>query len=94
MLARLSRPSVGGGIVSPEDPDREILIEMNRLGAATDVRALSASDGLEVSFTVPAGTARADVERLARAKLSYVRARRSARSGGPGKPDTKGGLLV
>lgn len=78
----------------PEDPDSEILIEMNRVGAATDVRALSASDGLEVSFTVPASAARADIERLARAKLSYVRTRRSAQPGGPGKPDTKGGLLV
>ncbi len=55
------------------DPDDEILIEMSRIGAAMDVRAVSAVDGLEVSFTAPANAAQADILRLARQKLAYVR---------------------
>ena len=35
------------------DPDAEIILEMNRIGGAVEVRAISAGDGLEVSFTAP-----------------------------------------
>jgi hypothetical protein len=57
------------------DPDAEIILEMNRIGSAVEVRAISASDGLEVSFTAPANAAQSDLQRLARQKLAYVRAR-------------------
>jgi hypothetical protein len=79
----------------PDDPDHEILIEMNRIGGAMDVRAVSASDGLEVAFAVPANAAQSDIQRLARSKLAYVRrkmAGEGARSGK--KPDGKGGWIA
>ena len=55
------------------EPDGEILLEMNRMRGAMEVRAVSASDGLEVMFMAPANAAQSDIERLARAKLAYVR---------------------
>jgi len=77
------------------DPDDEILIEMNRIGGAMDVRAVSGADGLEVSFTAPANAAQADIQRLARRKLAYVRRKLQ----GEDKPDTprkdgKGGVVA
>jgi hypothetical protein len=80
------------------DPDAEIILEMNRLGGALEVRAISASDGLEVSFSAPASTAQADLQRLARQKLAYVRAR--AERGGQGGKDEppsgggRGGIIA
>lgn len=78
-----------------DNPDREILIEMHRIGAAMEVRAVSAGDGLEVVFTAPASTSQSDVDQLARAKLAYVR----SRAGGSGPPPPKdsggkGGIVV
>jgi ribosomal protein L19 len=83
-----------------DDPDSEILLEFNRIGGTMEVRAVSAGDGLEVAFTAPSSAAQADIERLARAKLAYVR----SRSGGQGaqKKDGKdegsgggrGGIIV
>ena len=58
-----------------DNPDREILIEMHRIGGAMEVRAVSAGDGLEVVFTAPASTSHSDIDQLARAKLAYVRSR-------------------
>jgi hypothetical protein len=75
------------------DPDSEILVELNRIGGAIEVRAVSAGDGLEVSFTAPANTARVDIERLARSKLAYVRSRGGGQGGEPGG-DGKGGIVV
>ena len=77
----------------PSDPDAEILLELNRIGGAIEVRAVSAGDGLEVSFTAPANAAQADIQRLARAKLSYVRSRSGGQGGQPGN-DGKGGIVV
>ncbi len=79
----------------PNDPDAEILIEMNRIGNAMEVRAISAADGLEVSFTAPANSAQSDIDRLARAKLGYVR-RKSQGDATPSgkKPDGKGGWVA
>lgn len=75
------------------DPDDEILIEMNRIGGAMEVRAISASDGLEVVFTAPSSAAKSDIEKLARAKLAYVR--RKATDPNPPKPrGGKGGLIA
>jgi hypothetical protein len=78
-----------------DNPDREILIEMHRIGAAMEVRAVSAGDGLEVVFTAPASASHSDVDQLARAKLAYVRSRGSTGGQGGGKPpDSKGGIVV
>jgi len=76
-----------------DDPDSEILLEMNRIGGAMEVRAVSAGDGLEVAFTAPANAAQSDIEHLARAKLAYVR--RKAQGGDkPDRPDGKGGIVA
>jgi len=82
-------------------PDDEILIEMNRIGGAMEVRAVSAVDGLEVMFTAPASAAKIDIERLARAKLGYVRRKSQGQNtqegeGGDGlqKPGGKRGLIA
>jgi hypothetical protein len=71
-----------------DDPDIEIILEINRMGGAIEVRAVSAGDGLEVTFPAPANAPKADLERVARSKLAYVRSRRS---GGHGHdPDDSG----
>jgi hypothetical protein len=80
-----------------DNPDREILIEMHRIGAAMEVRAVSAGDGLEVVFTTPASISQHDVDQLARAKLAYVRSRAGGGSGSPPPKDggsKKGGIVV
>lgn len=76
------------------DPDSEILIEMNRIGGAMEVRAISTSDGLEVVFTAPANAAQSDLEKVARSKLAYVRAKAQPSAAPPRKPDGKGGWLA
>jgi hypothetical protein len=79
----------------PDNPDREILIEIHRIGAAAEVRAVSTGDGLEVVFTAPASASQHDIDQLARAKLAYVRSRGSAGGqGGQKPPDGKGGIIV
>lgn len=77
------------------DPDSEIILETLQIGNALEVRAISGGDGLEVSFQAPASAAEADIHRLARAKLAWVR--RRSREGdepdgeeGPGR----GGVIV
>lgn len=70
-------------------PGEEILIETTRIGGALEVRAIDASDGLEVSFVAPASASQADIERLAVAKLNFVRNRK-----GDGGPDGRGGVLA
>jgi hypothetical protein len=75
------------------DPDSEILVEMNRIGGAMEVRAVSGGDGLEVSFSAPANTAQADVDRLARQKLAYVR-RKLRGEDKPERPNGKGGIIA
>lgn len=74
-------------------PDDEILIEMNRVGGALEVRAISTADGLEIVFSAPANAARSDIEYLARAKLAYVR-RKERGEDKPDRPDGKGGLIA
>ena len=74
-----------------EDPDSEILIEMNRMRGVMEVRAVSAGDGLEVVFMAPSNAAQADVQRLARAKLAYVRAKMRGEGEAGKKSDGKGG---
>jgi hypothetical protein len=55
----------------PPEP-RRIILELTTLGASQKVTAVDEDTGVEVSFVAPASAARADVERLARAKLTYV----------------------
>jgi hypothetical protein len=75
------------------DADGEIILEINRVGGALEVRAVSVGDGLEVTFPAPASAAKTDLERVARSKLAYVRGRRSDSGGGtPG--DGRGGIIV
>ena len=78
----------------PSDPDSEILIEMNRIGGAMEVRAVSAGDGLEVVFTAPANAAQNDIEKLARSKLAYVRGKARQAEVPARKPDGKGGWIA
>jgi hypothetical protein len=79
--------------VMASDPDSEILLEMNRIRGAMEVRAVSAADGLEIVFTAPSNAAQSDIERLARQKLAYVRAK--AKGGeGEKKRDGKGGWIA
>lgn len=73
-----------------EDPDSEILLEMNRIGGAMEVRAVSVGDGLEVVFTAPANAAQSDIQRVARAKLAYVRGKSRDADGPAKKPGGKG----
>lgn len=77
-----------------DDPDSEILLEMNRIGSAMEVRAISAGDGLEISFSAPANTLRSDIERLARSKLAYVRRKAAGGDEKAKKPDGKGGWIA
>jgi hypothetical protein len=76
------------------DPDSEVLLEMNRIRGAMEVRAVSAGDGLEVVFTAPSNAAQGDIERLARSKLAYVRGKARAAGEPPKKPDGKGGWIA
>jgi uncharacterized membrane protein YgcG len=92
----------------PDDPDSEILIETMRIGNAIEVRAVSGGDGLEVAFSAPASAGEADINRLARAKLAYVRRKTGDGSGGAssggsaggsggssgGRDDGRGGVIV
>ncbi|MBU6320773.1 MAG: hypothetical protein KGS00_14125 [Alphaproteobacteria bacterium] len=72
----------------------DILIQTSRVGGAVEVRAVAADDGLEVSFTAPANALRIDLERLARAKLDYVRRRQSSGGRGGSGSDGRGGVLA
>jgi len=77
------------------DPDDEILIEMNRIGGSMEVRAISVADGLEIVFTAPANALKMDIEKVARAKLAYVRKKSGEQGGyGPDKPGGKRGLIA
>ena len=77
-----------------DDPDSEILVEMNRIGSAMEVRAISAGDGLEISFSAPANTPQSDIQRLARSKLAYVRRKIAGGDASEKKPDGKGGWIA
>lgn len=49
-----------------------ILLEITRIGTSQKVSAVDENSGVEVSFVAPASALRADIERLARSKLTYV----------------------
>lgn len=50
-------------------PGREILFEFTPVGASLRAVAIDAQTGIEVSIVAPAGTARADLQRLLLRKL-------------------------
>jgi hypothetical protein len=51
---------------------RRIILELTTVGSSQKVTAIDDETGVEVSFIAPANAARADIERLARSKLTYV----------------------
>jgi hypothetical protein len=57
-----------------------IILEISRVGNSQKVTAVDEETGVEVSFIAPVSAARMDIERLARSKLAYVIARKSAES--------------
>jgi hypothetical protein len=63
------RGSTSGG---PRKAGSGILLEMVAVGSSLKVTAVDEATGLEVSFVAPANTSRADIDRLAKAKLAYV----------------------
>jgi hypothetical protein len=69
----------GRGSTSGAPPERAgaILLEISQAGSSLKIVAVDEASGVEVSFVAPANTARADIERLARAKLRYVLAKRN-----------------
>ena len=57
---------------APPKGGRTILLEILEIRSSLKVTAVDEDSGLEVSFVAPANTSRADIDRLARAKLAYV----------------------
>lgn len=68
----------------PVEPS--IILEFARIDNAMEVRAIDASDGLEISFMAPANTPEAEIELIARRKLAWVRARKEGSGGHKNKP--------
>jgi hypothetical protein len=57
-----------------------IILEISRVGNSQKVTAVDEATGIEVSFVAPVSASRMDIERLARSKLAYVIAKKSAES--------------
>ena len=57
-----------------------IILEISRVGKSQKVTAVDEATGIEVSFVAPVSASRMDIERLARSKLAYVIAKKSAES--------------
>ena len=53
----------------PENEPREVYFEFTAIGSAVRVAAIDAATGIEVTVMGPATAAKADLERLALAKL-------------------------
>ena len=53
-------------------PPREIIVEIQRIGAILRVAAVDVATGTEVTFQAPASATRASIDRLAANKLRYV----------------------
>ena len=51
---------------------REIIVEIQRIGAILRVAAVDVATGTEVTFQAPASATRASIDRLAANKLRYV----------------------
>lgn len=57
-----------------------IILEITRIGNSQKVTAIDEKSGTEVSFIAPVSALRSDIERLARAKLTYVINKKPAES--------------
>lgn len=57
-----------------------IILEIRRIGNTQKVSAIDEETGTEVSFMAPLSAAKIDIERLARAKLTYVINKKTAES--------------
>lgn len=56
----------------PPNAPLSIILEVTTIGSSQKVTAIDEATGTEVSFIAPISAARFDIERLARAKLTYV----------------------
>jgi hypothetical protein len=56
----------------PPNAPGAIILEVTTIGSSQKVTAVDEVTGTEVSFITPTSAARIDIERLARAKLTYV----------------------
>lgn len=74
-------------------PHEEVYIETYRVGGGLEVRAVDASDGLEVSFIAPVTATQQQIEQLALAKLAYVR-RKASGGGDDGESEGGGGGVL
>ena len=61
----------------PELNQAGILIEIATFGSSLKVTAVDEASGVEVSFIAPVNASRADIGRLAKAKLRYVLAKKN-----------------
>ena len=61
--------------------ERELIFELQRIGAAVKVVAVDVATGIEVSILGPATSGEAELCRVARRKLAYVLARRPQERG-------------
>jgi hypothetical protein len=57
--------------------NREVIFELQRIGATVKVVAVDAETGIEASIFGPAAAGEAELCRVARQKLAYVMARRA-----------------
>jgi hypothetical protein len=57
-------------------PEREVIFEFLRVGAAVKVTAVDSATGIEASIVGDPAAGEAALKRLARQKLDYVLARR------------------
>lgn len=57
-----------------------IILEIRRIGNTQKVSAIDEQTGTEVSFMAPLSAAKIDIQRLARAKLTYVINKKTAES--------------
>jgi hypothetical protein len=55
--------------------EREVIFEFIRVGAALKVTAIDAESGLEATIVGDPAASEAELKRLARQKLDYVRAK-------------------
>lgn len=74
--------------------DREIYVEIIRVGQALRVAAIDAETGLELVFQVPHNTPRAEIDHLARSKIAWKLKREAGETRETGerkRPDTGSG---
>jgi hypothetical protein len=57
-------------VVAPQTGPREVLFEFTAIGTVVKVAAIDAATGIEVSVMGPVRASRADLQRLALAKLN------------------------